>query len=85
MIIIVINMTQYWLLICVDTPCHIKLVKCVTRHPVAAFFHLFFRVIAIIVYLLAELISGSFIACMVTIILLLSCDFWTVKVFLLSL
>ncbi|KAL3968117.1 DNA excision repair protein ERCC-4 [Sarotherodon galilaeus] len=49
------------------------------KHPVAAFFHLFFRVSAIIVYLLAELISGSFIACMVTIILLLSCDFWTVK------
>uniref|UniRef100_A0A3P9JHU7 Golgi apparatus membrane protein TVP23 homolog n=1 Tax=Oryzias latipes TaxID=8090 RepID=A0A3P9JHU7_ORYLA len=49
------------------------------RHPVASFFHLFFRVIAIVVYLLCELISNSFIACMVTIILLLSCDFWTVK------
>ncbi|XP_078510817.1 Golgi apparatus membrane protein TVP23 homolog B-like isoform X2 [Lissotriton helveticus] len=49
------------------------------RHPVASFFHLFFRVSAIIVYLLCDLISGSFIACMVTIILLLSCDFWAVK------
>ncbi|XP_024141435.1 Golgi apparatus membrane protein TVP23 homolog B isoform X2 [Oryzias melastigma] len=49
------------------------------KHPVASFFHLFFRVIAILVYLLCELISSSFIACMVTIILLLSCDFWTVK------
>ncbi|XP_043924739.1 Golgi apparatus membrane protein TVP23 homolog B-like [Protopterus annectens] len=49
------------------------------RHPLASFFHLFFRVSAILVYLLCEFLSGSFIACMVTIILLLSCDFWTVK------
>ncbi|KAI4898777.1 hypothetical protein NFI96_027395, partial [Prochilodus magdalenae] len=49
------------------------------KHPVASFFHLFFRVSAILVYLLCELLSNSFIACMVTIILLLSCDFWTVK------
>ncbi|XP_023561820.1 Golgi apparatus membrane protein TVP23 homolog B-like [Octodon degus] len=49
------------------------------RHPVASFFHLFFRVSAIIVYLLCELLSSSFIACVVTIILLLSCDFWAVK------
>lgn len=49
------------------------------KHPVASFFHLFFRVSAILVYLLCELLSSSFIACMVTIILLLSCDFWTVK------
>uniref|UniRef100_G3RUP6 Golgi apparatus membrane protein TVP23 homolog n=1 Tax=Gorilla gorilla gorilla TaxID=9595 RepID=G3RUP6_GORGO len=48
-------------------------------HPVASFFHLFFRVSAIIVYLLCELLSSSFITCMVTIILLLSCDFWAVK------
>uniref|UniRef100_A0A8C9P880 Golgi apparatus membrane protein TVP23 homolog n=1 Tax=Spermophilus dauricus TaxID=99837 RepID=A0A8C9P880_SPEDA len=49
------------------------------RHPVASFFHLFFRVSAIIVYLLCELLSSSFIAYMVTIILLLSRDFWAVK------
>ncbi|XP_076843374.1 Golgi apparatus membrane protein TVP23 homolog B [Brachyhypopomus gauderio] len=49
------------------------------QHPVATFFHLFFRISAIVVYLLCELISNSFIACMVSIILLLSCDFWTVK------
>ncbi|MBN3314181.1 TV23B protein, partial [Atractosteus spatula] len=48
-------------------------------HPLASFFHLFFRVGAILVYLLCEILSSSFIACMVTIILLLSCDFWTVK------
>ncbi|XP_067100654.1 Golgi apparatus membrane protein TVP23 homolog B [Osmerus mordax] len=49
------------------------------KHPVASFFHLFFRVAAVLVYLLCEVLSSSFIACMVTIILLLSCDFWTVK------
>ncbi|KAM3864448.1 Golgi apparatus membrane protein TVP23 homolog B [Diretmus argenteus] len=49
------------------------------RHPLATFFHLFFRTSAILVYLLCEVLSSSFIACMVTIILLLSCDFWTVK------
>ncbi|KAI1884396.1 hypothetical protein AGOR_G00225970 [Albula goreensis] len=49
------------------------------KHPLASFFHLFFRASAILVYLLCELLSSSFIACMVTIILLLSCDFWTVK------
>ncbi|XP_054898428.1 Golgi apparatus membrane protein TVP23 homolog B [Poeciliopsis prolifica] len=49
------------------------------KHPVASFFHLFFRVTATFVYLFCELVSSSFIASMVTIILLLSCDFWTVK------
>ncbi|XP_054365142.1 Golgi apparatus membrane protein TVP23 homolog B-like [Mirounga angustirostris] len=48
------------------------------RHPVASFFHLLFRVSAVVVYLLCELFSSSFIACMVTIILL-SCDFRAVK------
>ncbi|XP_015275005.1 PREDICTED: Golgi apparatus membrane protein TVP23 homolog B-like [Gekko japonicus] len=49
------------------------------KHPIASFFHLFFRVSAVIVYLLCELFSNSYIACVVTIILLLSCDFWAVK------
>ncbi|XP_046709179.1 Golgi apparatus membrane protein TVP23 homolog B [Silurus meridionalis] len=49
------------------------------KHPVASFFHLFFRIGAILIYLLCEFLSSSFIACMVSIILLLSCDFWTVK------
>ncbi|KAG5279516.1 hypothetical protein AALO_G00078620 [Alosa alosa] len=49
------------------------------KHPLASFFHLFFRTMAILSYLLCELFSGSFIVSMVAIILLLSCDFWTVK------
>lgn len=59
--------------------CVIKTCSCF-RHPLATFFHLFFRTSAILVYLLCEILSSSFIVCMVTIILLLSCDFWTVKV-----
>ncbi|XP_049615963.1 Golgi apparatus membrane protein TVP23 homolog B isoform X3 [Syngnathus scovelli] len=49
------------------------------KHPVASFFHLFFRVSAILVYLLCERFGDGSIGGMVTIILLLSCDFWTVK------
>ncbi|TWW70076.1 Golgi apparatus membrane protein TVP23 homolog B [Takifugu flavidus] len=56
-----------------------SLPKSKIRHPVASFFHLFFRASAILVYLLCDMLSGRFIASMVTIILLLSCDFWTVK------
>ncbi|XP_077384861.1 Golgi apparatus membrane protein TVP23 homolog B-like isoform X2 [Festucalex cinctus] len=50
-----------------------------SRHPLAAFLHLFFRTSAILVYLMCGFFSSHFISCMVTIILLLSCDFWTVK------
>ncbi|XP_059204845.1 Golgi apparatus membrane protein TVP23 homolog B [Centropristis striata] len=49
------------------------------RHPLVTFFHIFFRASAILVYLLCDIFSSRFIASMVTIILLLSCDFWTVK------
>ncbi|XP_009949487.1 PREDICTED: Golgi apparatus membrane protein TVP23 homolog A-like, partial [Leptosomus discolor] len=49
------------------------------RHPLATFFHLFFRVSAIITYLFCDWFSNSFVACFVTILLLLSFDFWSVK------
>jgi hypothetical protein len=51
----------------------------VARHPVAVVFHLAFRTLAIVVYILCGLFSDSFIANFVVIILLLSMDFWTVK------
>ncbi|XP_072298294.1 Golgi apparatus membrane protein TVP23 homolog B isoform X1 [Eucyclogobius newberryi] len=44
-----------------------------------SFFHLFFRISAILVYIMCEFFSSRFIVCMVSIMLLLSCDFWTVK------
>lgn len=52
----------------------------VSRHPVAAFFHVFFRASALLVYLLIPFfVSGHFIELFLTIVLLLAFDFWTVK------
>ncbi|KAJ1097506.1 hypothetical protein NDU88_002624 [Pleurodeles waltl] len=53
--------------------------KAQIRHPLATFFHLFFRVSAIVTYLCCDWFSKSFVACFVTILLLLSLDFWSVK------
>ena len=49
-------------------------------HPFVAFFHVFFRTMALVVYLMGSLIySASFIGIFVSVVLLLSLDFWTVK------
>ncbi|KAG9477107.1 hypothetical protein GDO78_002482, partial [Eleutherodactylus coqui] len=48
-------------------------------HPLATFFHLFFRTGAIVAYLFCDWFSKSFVTCFVTILLLLSFDFWSVK------
>lgn len=50
------------------------------RHPIAAFFHVFFRASALIVYLiLSNFVSDHFVELFLTVILLLALDFWTVK------
>ena len=49
------------------------------KRPWVAFFHFFFRISALVVYLFGTTFSGSFIGVFVTVILLLSLDFWTVK------
>ncbi|KAI0242428.1 Golgi apparatus membrane protein TVP23-like [Lamellibrachia satsuma] len=49
------------------------------RHPVAVFFHLCFRVLALITYPLCGWFSDSFVVNFVVIVFLLSMDFWTVK------
>jgi hypothetical protein len=50
------------------------------RHPVAVFFHVFFRASALVVYLiLSYVFSGSFVELFIAVILLLAFDFWTVK------
>lgn len=54
--------------------------KAKIRHPVATFFHLFFRVSAIVTYVGCDWFSKSFVGCFVTVLLLLSFDFWSVKV-----
>ncbi|XP_058537107.1 Golgi apparatus membrane protein TVP23 homolog A isoform X2 [Ochotona princeps] len=53
--------------------------KAKIRHPVATFFHLFFRVSAIVTYVCCDWFSRSFVGCFVTVLLLLSFDFWSVK------
>lgn len=50
-----------------------------SRHPYVTLFHLIFRIGAIVVYLFCGLFSNGFIASFVTVVLLLSMDFWTVK------
>lgn len=50
-----------------------------SRHPYVTLFHLAFRIAAIVVYMLCGWFSNSFIASFVTVVLLLSMDFWTVK------
>ena len=49
------------------------------RRPWVAFFHFFFRISALVIYLFGTAFSGSFIGVFVTVVLLLSLDFWTVK------
>lgn len=49
------------------------------RHPYVTFFHLFFRGMAVLTYILCGWFSDSFITSFVVVILLLSADFWTVK------
>ncbi|XP_076235605.1 putative Golgi apparatus membrane protein-like protein CG5021 isoform X2 [Calliopsis andreniformis] len=49
------------------------------KHPYVTMFHLAFRIAAIVVYMMCGWFSNSFIASFVTVVLLLSMDFWTVK------
>lgn len=49
------------------------------RHPVVTLFHLIFRVSALVVYLFCGWYGSGFIGAFVTIVLLVSMDFWTVK------
>ncbi|XP_042554373.1 Golgi apparatus membrane protein TVP23 homolog A [Dipodomys spectabilis] len=53
--------------------------KAKIRHPLATFFHLFFRVSAIVTYVGCDWFSSSFVGCFVTVLLLLAFDFWSVK------
>jgi len=49
------------------------------KHPVAAFFHIVFRLLALVFYFLANLFTNSFVTMFVILVLLLSFDFWVVK------
>lgn len=49
------------------------------RHPYVTFFHLFFRGMVVVTYMLCGIFINSFITSFVFVVLLLSADFWTVK------
>eukprot|EP00899_Mesostigma_viride_P001871 jgi/Mesvir1/11685/Mv00077-RA.1 len=48
-------------------------------HPMASFFHVFFKGAALTVYILCEWFSSSFVLNFVSCVLLIAFDFWTVK------
>jgi len=50
-----------------------------SNHPLPAFFHLFFKAMALFVYEFSSFISSSYIFIFVICIVLLAFDFWTVK------
>ncbi|XP_078805022.1 Golgi apparatus membrane protein TVP23 homolog A isoform X4 [Oryzias latipes] len=52
---------------------------CIIRQPLASFLHLFFRLVALVMYLLCDWDGKNFESCFFTIIGLLSLDFWYVK------
>ncbi|TDH71439.1 hypothetical protein CCR75_008251 [Bremia lactucae] len=49
------------------------------KHPVAAFFHLFFKGLAVLLYLFGSIFISNFVLIFVVCVLLLAFDFWTVK------
>ncbi|KAJ1966798.1 Golgi apparatus membrane protein tvp23 [Dispira parvispora] len=50
-----------------------------SSHPVALVFHLLFRALALILYILPSVLSADFVFMFVVSVLLLAFDFWTVK------
>ena len=50
-----------------------------SKNPVAAAFHLLFKVLALAIYIFGRMVSDNFIFVCVVCILLLAFDFWTVK------
>ncbi|KAG4108698.1 DUF846-domain-containing protein [Neocallimastix lanati (nom. inval.)] len=50
-----------------------------SSHPVALFFHLFFRTAAIVLYIIPFLHKNNYVISFVVITMLLAFDFWTVK------
>jgi hypothetical protein len=50
-----------------------------SKHPIAVFFHLAFKIAAIVLYIVIKLFTDSFILSFIVIVLLLAADFWTVK------
>lgn len=49
------------------------------KHPIAALFHIVFKTLALLLYLFGGLFGQDFISTFVSVILLISMDFWVVK------
>jgi len=49
------------------------------KHPIACFFHLAFKIAAIVTYLLLSFFVDSFVLNFIVVLILLAADFWTVK------
>jgi hypothetical protein len=49
------------------------------HHKTACFFHLFFKALAIIIYIFSSFFTNSFVLIVVLCVMLLAFDFWTVK------
>lgn len=52
---------------------------CRSSHPVAAFFHIFFKAVALFLYMFGKIIGLDFVTIFVTSVLALAFDFWTTK------
>jgi hypothetical protein len=52
---------------------------CLSSHPVAAFFHVCFKVASILLYVFGSRTGMEYVSIFVSIVLLLAADFWTVK------
>jgi hypothetical protein len=50
-----------------------------SKHPAAAFFHILFKILALLIYMFGSWFTSNFIFNFVICILLLAFDFWTVK------
>jgi hypothetical protein len=48
-------------------------------HPIACFFHLLFKLAALLTYLFLYLFNGDFVIVFITVVTLLALDFWAVK------
>jgi len=49
------------------------------RHPVATFFHIFFKAAGVLIYLLCSIFTKDFVIVFILITLTVAFDFWTVK------
>ncbi|KAL6080660.1 Golgi apparatus membrane protein TVP23 B [Balamuthia mandrillaris] len=61
-------------------PSMLQTIREQTRHPIAVFFHCFFKISALVIYFLFKWFGvAGFVLAFICVVLLLAADFWTVK------